>query len=310
MSTFFFVMMGMGLLMGILLLSVFWWLDRYGLRSGLFALIPALWGALVLPLFHISGSALGIEGLLYWSLAEVLILIPGLLLVLGLSRFFQGPVDGWLLGSLAGFGLALAEVFGTPSLAGGILFSRHLSTILGFVFLVVLEMSVGSILGLALGCGRVSGRQLAALGCFPGALLVGLAFKVGTVLVLKHIRPELFVVVVLVLTCVWLGLLALLLGFEARLIENELKEEVELRVLPRWSLERFPLRRRRLRSDWGANLGERRVLNSMAVYLAFRKHALRRSSVGSDLKGLEIVRLREGLKARLSVVRYPGTPEY
>ena len=310
MSVILFVALGLGLLCGILMLVIFWWMDRHELPSGFFALIPILWAALSLPMassaFHISSRASGVPGVLYWTLLEVLLLIPGLLLVFGATRFFQGPVDGWLLGSLGGLGVASAEIFARISVTKEVFASLHPLPGPGLLLFFSLEVCVAALLGAGLGWSRVSGRRSVAILCFPAAVLAAIGLKAGSLLLLQNSALELFAALVLLLLICWLGLFCVLLRFESRLVAEELREEVEFRVLPEWCLEIFPFRLRRLRSDWGAQLGERRVLNRMAVYLAFRKHALRRAGGGTNLEGLEIVRLREGLKTRLDAVEYPG----
>ena len=77
-------------------------------------------------------------------------------------------------------------------------------------------------------------------------------------------------------------------------------EEVELDVVPAWVLEVIPYYRRRIRSEWWPSRQERTVLARLLTRLAFRKHAVKRLPVAeSQIAGLEIVRLRQRIRAML-----------
>ncbi len=291
-------------------LSLFWWMDRHELRSGFFALIVLLWGALSLPIaswsYRNTSQLFSAEGVLYRSLLEILLLLPGLLLVFGAKRFFEGPVDGWLLGSLAGFGAVSTAFLAPSSITKTVLLQAHSPFFPALLLGIFLEILVPACIGSSLGYSRVSGGRKMAILYFPLGLLVGFGIKAGSLLLVLHFGKTALAVLPVLAPVAWLGLLFFCLSFEAQVLGDELREEVEFKVLPEWILEVFPFRRRRIRGDWGARLAERRVLNEMAAHLAFRKRALRRISEEHALDGLEIVRLREGLKTRLEAVEYPG----
>ncbi len=108
-----------------------------------------------------------------------------------------------------------------------------------------------------------------------------------------------FVAVPVLYALVFLGLVGFLRS-EQRILGVELAEEVELDVVPAWVVEVIPYYRRRVRSDWWPSRRERTVLARLLTRLAFRKHAVRRlPDEESQLAGLEVVRLRQQIRAKL-----------
>ena len=89
-------------------------------------------------------------------------------------------------------------------------------------------------------------------------------------------------------------ILGVCLESERRIITDQLRDEVELGVLPDWVVEVIPSYRRRIRSDWWLDRRERAVISRLLTRLAFTKHSVSRLPVErSRLAGLEVVWLRE-----------------
>jgi len=273
-----------------------WWADR---RDGL-SLVPAcgflLWGGAA-GLVGVRAAPAWAEGVCPSPVSmvicgEILVFLPmalGLLAVFLSPRLIEGPVDGWFASSMMALGAvgvaSLAEASSAMLISTGV-----------FRFLPIV------ILGSVLGSSRISSSTPRALGAvFSGILSLVVVFLSGLVILQRDISPVVAPLVGLLGLIVWIGLLVFLIHAESGVLSREIAEEVELKVLPSWSLDVFPFFGKRALTAWGPSRAERRVLNGMFFHLAMRKAALRRGK--KELEGLEIVRLRERLSSVLSGVK-------
>jgi len=296
-----------GLLIGLTGMLFLWWFDRFGLKSGLVGLGAILLGgagaAAALACFKLL-PGLGSDPSLRITL-EMLFQLPGILFLLGRSSFFQGPVDGWLLGSLAAIGSAMVHIAALPAAVLRILWT--LRTPFSPVLLLILSVELASLaaFGATLGMAKIWRRRTGAMLWVPAGILGATVLQL---LGLSRNYPLSMTWGLVILMCsIWLVLLTVLLAHERAILIFELGEEHRFGVLPDWCVKLFPSRLSRMSGKWGPPLRERRVLNSKVVHLAFRKQALRRNRAGRDLEGLEIVHLREQLKTLVDSVSYRET---
>ncbi|MEE4272185.1 MAG: PrsW family intramembrane metalloprotease [Thermoanaerobaculales bacterium] len=295
--------------------SFVWWFDRYDreplhLVAGVF-----LWGALAAPVFSATGcSALGLGlSLEHLTLAgwvgpvlEEATKAFGVVLVVVLSREFDNPTDGVVYGTACGLGFAATEnlcyaVSGADDFtingALGVLIAR---TAMAAGIHAVSSAAFGGCLGFA----TLSARHWTRAAWVAGGLALAAGVHAGWNLMLLHLEPS-GGVLLLVVPLLYLVYLLTLVGFvrsEQRILVRELAEEVELETLPPWVKDVIPYYRRRVRSGWWPHRRERTVLARLLTRLAFRKHALRRlPEQDAGLAGLEVVRLRQRVRAMLGV---------
>ncbi len=310
-------------LMGIV--TAVWLFDRYDreplpLVAGVLA-----WGAIPAPFLalvieggiaaflglHFGGLQLQwLQGTLVAPAVEETLKGAAILAVILFSDQFDNPTDGVVYGTAVGLGFAVSENLFYE--LGAVVSSPHSATslvILRTLTSAGVHAVASSILGGALGIAYLSrrrvGRWMAGCSGLVGAILLhaGWNAAVGRMALFDQKGP--FVVAVSALPAIYalyVGVLAMFLQWEHRLLANELGEEVRLGVLPAWVAEVIPRYRRRIRSDWWPSRRERTVIARLLTRLAFRKHAI--AHLPKDearLAGLEVVRLRE--RARRILMR-------
>ncbi len=306
----------------VLVVLLVWWLDRYEREP--FGLVVAafLWGALAGPVLSLAGELpvrqlmLHSQGPFLSSIAGAVLVAPffeeavkgaGLFLLIGLSRNVDNPTDGMVYGTAVGLGFAAVEnvLYGLHAMGTGGAQGVAAVMLGRTIFSAGIHALATSILGGALGTARLAPtwfrRFALALGGFVGAVAVHAGWNlalarlkvfgrtgsdVGPVLLAALLLEASFVAAFFIAT-----------AMDHRVLLRELREEVELGVLPSWVAEVIPYYRRRVRGAWWPSRRERTVLSRLLTRLAFRKHALRR--VGEeerDVAGLEIVHLRQRLR--------------
>ena len=295
-----------------------WWFDRYD-REPLHLVVGVfLWGALAAPVLAVFGSSALVAGLGFDPTALVVWIGPlveetakavGVILVVLLSKEFDNPTDGIVYGTAAGLGFAATEnlvytLAGVGEFAiGGTLLLVLVRTALAAGIHAVSTATFGGFLGFAYLSRRRGERVIWLIVGLIGAVVI----HGGWNFMLLHMEPSggavpvawWFVVVPALYALYFLGLVGFLRS-EQRILGVELAEEVELNVVPAWVVEVIPYYRRRIRSDWWPSRRERTVLARLLTRLAFRKHAVRRlPDEESQLAGLEVVRLRQQIRAKL-----------
>ena len=310
--------LGLSTVLLVLVVAAVWWFDRYDreplhLVAGVF-----VWGALAAPVLSVilcSATGLWLDltpgHLAGWfgPLIEESAKAIGLVLVVVLSREFDNPTDGVVYGTAVGLGFAATEnliytVAGAGgSEIGGTLMLVLVRTALAAGIHAVASATLGGCLGFAyLSRDRWSRTMWSILG-----LVCGTVIHSGWNLMLLKMRTTVepaslarWFSAVVVLYVFYLLALFVFLRSEQRILGRELAEEVELEVFPAWIVDVIPYYRRRIRSDWWPSLRERTVLARLLTRLAFRKHAVKNLPAGeSDLAGLEVVQLRQRIRAML-----------
>jgi RsiW-degrading membrane proteinase PrsW (M82 family) len=302
----------------ILVVAAVWWFDRYD-REPLHLVVGVFcWGALAAPVLSVfacsalaTGAGLGPGSMIGWTgpLVEEVAKAIGVILVVILSTEFDNPTDGLVYGTAVGLGFAATEnlvysVAGVgESAIGGTLIVILVRTILAAGIHAVASATFGGFVGFAL----LSRRPGERFSWMTFGLIAAVTIHAGWNLMLLQMETAdgaiplaRWFVAVPVLYALYLLALVGFLRSEQRILCAELAEEVKLAVVPGWVLDVIPYYRRRIRSDWWPDRRERTVLARLLTRLAFRKHAVRRRPDGqSQLAGLEVVRLRQQIRAML-----------
>lgn len=306
---------------------VVWWFDRYDreplpLVAGVF-----LWGAVVVPgllVMTADAAAAALGGPPFGDgMAAVTVFGPfveeafkglGILLVVLFSSHFDNPTDGLVYGTAVGLGFATTENlvvgFSTVSAFGD---GAWMDTVVSRTLLTagvhaVASAVLGAGFGFAVLCGKIWERWLWVFGGMVSAIALHGAwnwFVVSFPVGVSGVEPWMLIVPLYV---VFAGFLAALLGAEHRILIRQLTEEVELGVVPEWTVKIIPYYRRRIRSDWWPRRQERTIITRLLTKIAFRKHAIANGGTGPEsLEGLEVVRLREQIRAMLQPVEPTDT---
>ena len=295
-----------------------WWFDRYDREPLHLVAAIFVWGALAAPVLAVAGASalgaalsLGTTAMVGWlgPLLEEMAKAMGVVLVVILSKEFDNPTDGLVYGTASGLGFAVTEnlVYAAAG-AGGIALQDGLMlvvvrTAMAAGIHAVSSAAFGGCLGFAyLSRNRAERAVWSLIG-----LIVAAAIHSGWNLMLLRLAsvddPDTmarFFVAIPVLYALYLATLFVFLRSEQQILGRELAEEVELDVVPDWVLEVIPFYRRRIRSEWWPSRRERTVLARLLTRLAFRKHAVKRlPEEESQIAGLEIVRLRQRIRAML-----------
>jgi RsiW-degrading membrane proteinase PrsW (M82 family) len=306
-----------GLLVAVV--TAVWWFDRYDreplhLVAGVF-----LWGALVAPVLSVAVSSFLAAALhvtpevaLGWlgPVVEEVMKAAGLALVVLLSREFDNPTDGLVYGTAVGLGFGATEnvIYAAAGLgAVGVAETASLVLVRTAMCAGIHALSSAA-LGGCLGFATLSGSRRRRVGWAAGGLAAAVALHatwnltvLGAAAAAGPRVPDLWFAALPLLYALYLGILALFLRSEQRILRELLSEEVALEMVPAWVSEVIPSYRRRIRSDWWPSRRERTVLARLLTRLAFRKYAVRRlGRPESDLAGLEVVRLRQRIRAMLA----------
>ena len=311
------VTLSTGLLVAVV--AAVWWFDRYDreplhLVAGVF-----LWGALIAPVLsvvvgsflaavlHLAPAvALGVLG----PVVEEVMKAAGLALVVLLSREFDNPTDGLVYGTAVGLGFGATENMIYAAAGLGVVGGAETASLV----LARTAMCAGihalssAALGGCLGFATLAGDRRRRVAWAAAGLAAAVALHatwnltvVGAAAAAEARVPELWIAALPLLYALYLGILALFLRSEQRILRELLSEEVALETVPAWVSEVIPSYRRRIRSDWWPSRRERTVLVRLLTRLAFRKYAVRRlPRPQADLAGLEVVRLRQRIRAMLA----------
>lgn len=288
------------------------WLGATAVWSFAAPALPALAGAPVTRLLQDPERAAAFPeawlGAPWLILALVLVAAVLPTVAAARSRVVEGPADGAVFGCVAGVGLAagatclvLARAPWRPDGAA-------------LVFVTMLHAAAGTALGAGVGLAKLASRRAlrlpVALGAAAaaGALVAALALAAlscwrawGQTNVACNLGLAATAAAALA------SVVAAGLAYERRVLSDQLRDEVELGVLPAWVVDVLPSYRRRIRSDWWPRRDERREILDLLVTLAFRKHQL--STLPDDrlrLYGLEVGRLRQRARALLALAPEPS----
>jgi RsiW-degrading membrane proteinase PrsW (M82 family) len=305
----------------VLVVAAVWWFDRYDreplhLVAGVF-----LWGALVAPVLSVAGSSLigvALDSPTVFMVGGVGPIIEeltkafGIVLIVMLSKEFDNPTDGVVYGTASGLGFAVTENALYATVGTGVWQAdATLALVLGRTAMSAgVHALASATFGGCLGFAYLSRGRLERASWVFGGMIGAVALHAGWNLLLLRLHTTQAPVQV---AAPWFAALPLLYGLylltlfaflrsEQRIIQRQLAEEVELQVVPSWVCEVIPFYRRRIRSEWWPTRRERTVLARLMTRLAFRKHAVERlPQEEADLAGLEVVRLRQRIRAMLGL---------
>lgn len=311
----------------VVIVGALWWLDRYDREPVSMVVVAYLCGAVLAPLMvagveSVLDSCFESSSLdwrwLVFGIAPIAIEIPkaiGLFLVLILTRTFDSPTDGFVYGAAVGSGFAVTGplVMGIGAGLGPGATPPEAGVVGLALWMIGFQVLTSSVLGACLGVGRLSrswNRRCAwGLIGLAGAVLVhGALSWVGMYFASGPVTGQQWALILLMYLAI-VAVVGIILLAEGRVLKRQLSEEIGLGVLPPWTAQVIPSYWRRVRSDWWASRRERTVISRLLTRLAFRKEALisPRAS-GTDLEGLEIVRLRERIQKIVSPPKNPISP--
>jgi len=311
------LVLGLALLAGSFLAL---WLDRYRLKPLPWLIGLAAWSAVFPVLARLLASTVG------WPEPDLLLREPALataaealavgllagaapVVVIASTRVTEGVIDGALFGLAGGVGLAVFLALPIGPLHGAATWGSALVASLACA-------GAGATLGAGTGLGKLTlspTRRPAgvAAAILASALQLG-AFAIATSSC-HRAWPDARLACDLALAAVAaLALAAVLVSaasIERRLLTRQLAEEVELGVLPAWTVEVLPSYLRRVRTDWWPRRDERQEIARLLTALAFRKlQLLGLSAERLRLYALEVGRLRHRARALLALAPGSGAP--
>jgi len=300
-----------GVLVGASFLAL--WLDRNRARPLPWLLGVAVWGGAAPVAAGLLASAVGLPrpdlllhertpGTAAEAGAAAVLAVALPLVVLGATRVMEGVVDGALFGVAAGAGIAVFLATLTPAEGAGAGLESALVAGLACA-------GAGATLGGGVGLGKLMlppRRRAAGVLCAVlGAGLQVAAFAAAAVSCHRawpdaRLACDLGIAVVAALAVA--AVVASAASIERRVIARQLGEEVELGVLPAWTVEVVPSYLRRVRTDWWPRRDERQEIAGLLTALAFRKQQLLGLSAERlHLYGLEVGRLRQRARALLAL---------
>ncbi len=298
--------------------GIAWWLDRYEKEPWWVLVLTFFWGAvpaillalivevafdIPLRLFFMPSQAEFFASAVVAPIVEELLkAVPLLFIFWFYRREFDGIMDGLIYGAMVGFGFAMTEnlFYFLGALAEG-----GIGSVLALAFLRAVVFGLNhalfsSAFGFGLGLARYARTGLVRFGAPVAGLLAGIGLHMvhnafvstGSVLCLVSLFSD-WTGILLWLVLVWVAGRQ-----EARLIQEELADEVAAGLLTPHQARAAGKYRERVAVRWAA-LQERGFgyahklgrLYALAAELAFRKRQLR---LQGDAHGVadEIVRLR------------------
>ncbi len=315
----------------LIVVALVWWVDRYDREPLHLVVMVFLWGASAAPLISVTLFGLidrllsGFDQTSTGALISLGLVTPmveefskavAVVLVVVYSRQFDNPTDGVVYGTAVGLGFAVSE-----NVIYGISAGVHLHGAAGILVLVggrtLLSAGVHAVSSAAfggfLGHAMMSGKFSAKIAWATTGLLVAIFLHGSWNLSLVRFgpvgeggAPRLWLAALPVLYVVYILALALVLHSEHRILRQQLRDEVELGLVPSWVLDVIPFYRRRIRANWWPSRSERTVIARLLTRVAFRKHSLRNLPPGeAAIASLEVVRLRQ----RLREIFDPEDPE-
>lgn len=230
-----------------------------------------------------------------------------LVLIFVFATGFDNPTDGIVYGAAVGLGFASTQnILHDSGVAGGVFeMGPPMPVIARMLSVAVVHAAAGIAIG---GCGG-----LASLSRRPGSrtawMISGIAAATlihgGWLLLGERLRGTasgayLWMLLLSALGIVLGVLVVWVFHCEHRILDRQLKKEVDLGTVPSWVIEIIPFYRRRIRSSWWPNRSERTVLARLLARLAFRTHAVDRlPEEEARLAGLEVVQLRNRIRRML-----------
>jgi RsiW-degrading membrane proteinase PrsW (M82 family) len=298
-------------------LVVIWLMDRYDREPFWMVSISFFWGATGAIIFGIIGSiimGLGVSEFIYQfatesdagtlnDIAGAVIVAPiveestkGIfLLIIALSRNFDGPVDGAVFGGAVGLGFGMTENFlyflSFPTDYASLFLLIAIRT----MFSAVLHCCTQAVFGAAIGYAKFRGL-FAKLTIIPLGLAVAIFMHFMWNLTVSFestaIIGFIFMIlsVIIIFTVFQFGVY-----HDGKIIMRELNEESALGTFPAEHLKYLPYTSRRYKRGWLKGKINQKEYVKTATRLALRKHqarTLKTSAQSAYLKEVELLRTK------------------
>jgi protease PrsW len=298
-------------------LVIIWLMDRYDREPFWLVSLNFLWGATGAIIFGIIGSiimGLGISEFIYQfatdsdagtlnDLAGAVIVAPVVeestkgifLLMMALSRSFDGPVDGAVYGGAIGLGFGMTENFlyflSFPTDYASLFLLIAIRT----MFSAVLHCCTQAVLGAAIGYAKFRGFlakfTLIPLG-FGIAIFMHFMWNLTVSFESTAIIGFIFMIfsVIIIFTVFQFGVY-----HDGKIILRELNEESLLGTIPAEHLKYLPYTSRRFKRGWLQGKINQRDYVKAATKLALRKHqakTLKTAAQSVYLKEVELLRTK------------------
>lgn len=278
-------------------LVIIWWMDRYEREPFWLVSFNFMWGATGAIIFGIIGSiimGIGLSEFIYVfaneseagtlnNLAGAVVVAPFIeeitkgifLLLISLSRNFDGPVDGAVYGGAIGLGFGMTENFLYFMSYGNTMGSLLFLIIIRTLFSAVLHCCTQATLGAAIGYAKFKGVGtkilLVPLG-FGIAMFMHFTWNLTVSFNSTAIIGFLFMImtVIIIFIVFQFGVYQ-----EGKIILRELTDEANNGFIPREHLTHLPYTGRRHKRGWlSTNINQREYVKS-ATKLALRKNQIK-----------------------------------
>jgi RsiW-degrading membrane proteinase PrsW (M82 family) len=290
-------------------LWLIWWMDRYDREPLWLFALAFLWGAgggAVLALVTSNAALGGPGGLAVGDLVRLAPLVEEpakalILLLIVTSQHFDNTTDGFVYGAAAGLGFGMTEnlIYFSHAAQGGDVLAFALLVVLRSLYSALMHAAATSVVGASLGWAKFR-HGAARFLVLPAGMAVALgihglwnqllAAGAAGSLALGLLDFVLFPLEFGVL----FGIFQLCLLDEKSILQRELKEEVDLGVIPPEHLPFLGAYRKRSRPGWLPAGMDHRAYVRAATTLAFRKHQLR-FTAAPDHYAVEVTRLRQAI---------------
>jgi RsiW-degrading membrane proteinase PrsW (M82 family) len=298
-------------------LVVIWLMDRYDREPFWMVSLNFFWGATGAIIFGIIGSiimGLGVSEFIYQfatesdagtlnDIAGAVIVAPiveestkGIfLLIIALSRNFDGPVDGAVYGGAIGLGFGMTENFLYFLSFPQDYASLFLLIAIRTMFSAVLHCCTQAVFGAAIGYAKFRG-VLAKLTIIPLGLAIAIFMHFMWNLTVSFESTAIIgfvfmiLAVIIIFTVFQFGVY-----HDGKIIMKELNEESAMGTIPAEHLKFLPYTSKRYKRGWLQGKINQKEYVKTATRLALRKHqakTLKSSSQKTYLKEVETLRIK------------------
>jgi RsiW-degrading membrane proteinase PrsW (M82 family) len=298
-------------------LFIIWLMDRYEREPIWLLLLNFFWGATGAILFGIIGSLImgfGITEFIYQfsnesdavilnNLAGAVVVAPVVeeitkgifLMIVALSRHFDGPVDGAVYGGAVGLGFGMTENFMYFMSYGNTMESLIALIIIRTLFSTVLHCCTQAVFGASIGFAKFRSLPVKML-VIPLGLLIAMFMHFMWNLTVSFESTALlgfvfmFFSIIIILVVFQFGVF-----HDHKIIKRELHEESTFGHIPPEHLQHLPFAMRRNKRGWLPNGVNQKEYVKTATKLAMRKHqsrTLRSHKLEMYLREIELLRTK------------------
>lgn len=296
-------------------LIIIWLMDRYDREPFWLVSINFFWGATGAIIFGIIGSmimGIGVSQFIYQfanesdagtlnNIAGAVVIAPlveettkgSFLLLMAISKNFDGPVDGAVYGGAIGLGFGMTENFLYFMSFPSTYESLFMLIIIRTLFSAVLHCCTQAVFGAAIGFAKFRGMGVKLLVIPLGlatAMFMHFTWNLTVSFESTAILGFLFMIiaVIIIFTIFQFGVY-----HDGKVIYKELTEESNYGIIPKEHLKYLPYSSRRYKPGWLQGKINQKEYVKTATKLALRKHQVRtiRSSARTAyLREIEMLR--------------------